>query len=401
MQPRAILRRSAACILLMLAAAVTAWYGFMRYQVGRGDRPFALHRPSARFFPITWVWEGDRWFYDRLDPKRASEAYGKAIVRDPVLMEAYLALASAKSAQGDRGTARGILRLFSTKLAAVSTWKWQEALLAYELGDDEAMEASFQFILERMPRRVRDACFLASQYWGSWDALADHVRPDIQPVLLRELIASRELTAARRLWDRMEEGGRPAERELTVQLVHALLQNDRIGDAKAVWRRRVGSTPNAVSNGGFEDPIEGMGFGWRFSKHPHVLAERTFSEAYEGRSCLHVRFLGEANVEFRHVSQVVPVEPGKPYRLQFARKARGITTDQGVFVEVSGFGCPGLSVRSTPVLGTRPWETERLDFTVPEACEAAVVRIRRGESLKFDSRITGDYWLDAVELISP
>ena len=75
----------------------------------------------------------------------------------------------------------------------------------------------------------------------------------------------------------------------------------------------------------------------------------------EGRYCLHLRFLGLKNVIFSHISQIIPVEPGKVYRLSFSRKSQALTTDQGVFLEVGGYQCDGLKVRSIPVRGTTPW----------------------------------------------
>jgi hypothetical protein len=50
------------------------------------------------------------------------------------------------------------------------------------------------------------------------------------------------------------------------------------------------------------------------------------------------------------------------------------------------------------VTGTTSWEAETLDFSVPSDCEAIWVQVCRAESLKFDNKISGDYWLDGVEL---
>ena len=38
----------------------------------------------------------------------------------------------------------------------------------------------------------------------------------------------------------------------------------------------------------------------------------------------------------------------------------------------------------------------KLDVPVPLGCEAIIVQLRRKESLMFDNKISGDYWLDAV-----
>ena len=98
-------------------------------------------------------------------------------------------------------------------------------------------------------------------------------------------------------------------------------------------------------------------------------------------------------------SGIIPVRPDTGYWLRFALKSRDLTTDQGIFVEIGGYGCEEFTVSSRPVLGTSPWTEEELEFVTPAGCEAVLLRVCRRESLKFDNRISGDYWLDAVELI--
>ena len=73
-----------------------------------------------------------------------------------------------------------------------------------------------------------------------------------------------------------------------------------------------------------------------------MLVERSTENPVEGSYGLHLRFMGTKNLEFNPVYQVIPVEPGKVYRLRFARKSKGLTTDRGVYLQVSGYRCEGL-----------------------------------------------------------
>jgi hypothetical protein len=129
-----------------------------------------------------------------------------------------------------------------------------------------------------------------------------------------------------------------------------------------------------------------------------VTVERSLEAPYEGSYCMHLRFNGSQNVSFNHAYQIVPVEGGRSYSLSFAQRSRNLTTDQGVAVEVAGHGCSGLKQRSDPMLGSSPWKKEELLFSVPAGCEAVVLRIVRKESLKFDSKISGDYSVDGMSL---
>jgi hypothetical protein len=50
------------------------------------------------------------------------------------------------------------------------------------------------------------------------------------------------------------------------------------------------------------------------------------------------------------------------------------------------------------IKGTNLWQTETLEFTPPEECNAVVVRLRRLKSRRFDSKIAGTLWLDDFKL---
>jgi hypothetical protein len=176
------------------------------------------------------------------------------------------------------------------------------------------------------------------------------------------------------------------------------MDSGRLAEAKAVWKWVQGGSTPGMADGGFEKPPLNQAFGWKFDQSPQVDIERSPLLPGSGSHSLHLRFRGTANVSFHHVSQVVPVEPGQGYVLRFLRKSRNLTTDQGIFIQISGFQCRGLSVRSRPVTGSLPWGQEELRFVAPEGCEAVLLQVRRGESHSFDSKISGDYWLDGVSL---
>lgn len=393
-----MIRRAGAALPALGLAVLLALYASARYHVGLLDEDFVRRHPASRWFPLASLLEGHRRFFRDLDPGGAAQAYRRALSGQATLMPAWFGLVRAEAHRGRTEEARRMLRFLSSALASVSTWKWEELLLAYELAEEGAFQAAFNFILERLPSRVPDACYTAQAFWGGWHVLADYTDAANRPVLLAELIRSRQLDAALDVWDRAARDGREPDERLTFRLVDALLRDGRLGEAKNLWRRHVGRDHPLVHNGGFEQAPAGAAFGWRIAPSGSVRVERTFTEALEGRYSLHVRFSGTANVNFHHVRQTVPVEPGGAYRLRFARKSRNLSTDKGVYLEVTGFGCSGLRAASEPVLGTRPWEWETLSFRVPENCQAVEIRLRRQESLKFDSKIVGDYWLDAVSV---
>ena len=50
------------------------------------------------------------------------------------------------------------------------------------------------------------------------------------------------------------------------------------------------------------------------------------------------------------------------------------------------------------ITGTHGWREVSIEFEMPEGCRAAVVRLRRLPSNRFDSKIRGTLWLDDFRL---
>ena len=109
-------------------------------------------------------------------------------------------------------------------------------------------------------------------------------------------------------------------------------------------------------------------------------------------------FLGNKNMACVFLQQVVPVTPGRQYQLTYWWKSKGITTDQGPFVDIYSYDTKGLELKGSKAMGSRDWAQAALDFTAPANCHAVVVQLRRNESLRFDSQIRGVLWVDDFAL---
>lgn len=384
--------------LFLLLAACLIGYGIASNRLAARDQAFIQNHAFMDLLPTTWLWKGDVAYYDNLDPAGAAADYRQAIARQPLMIQAWLALAKVELAQGHRQQARRILDLLAPRLARVSTWKWQQLLLAYDLQDSDHFASCFNFILARLPDRTKDACYLAARFWGSWTATLPHVAPDNRAVYFQQLIRDKQVDAALSLWHTMQASGTLPERKVQLWFCAFLLGHKRLAAAEKVWSGLSGSSSGQVYNGGFEKQPLRAPFDWTLRKTPDVSTERTALTTYQGQYALRLHFRGKTNVNYYHTYQIVPVEPGQHYVLHFAEKSRGITTDQGVFVEAISYRCRGLYVHSEPLTGTHPWQVQDLNIAVPADCRAILVRVRRKQSLMFDNKIEGDYWLDAVGL---
>ncbi len=385
-------------IALLGAAGWLFVNAYASYQL-RGRVPdFILKSPLASFFSAVWLFRGNYLYFEENDPSAAARCYRKAVSIEPSFIDPWIGLARADLASGKKEEARQILRMILPVTADVGTWKWDELQLDYGLGDNAAFSACFNYILVHLPDHVDQACRLAAEFWGGWGDASARVLPGGRTVFLNRLIGFRKPGAALILWKQMLQAGPVPDRKMKLRFCQFLLDCGRIGEAKKVWSEWEGNGCPELYNGGFEQAPLNTAFGWRIAPERDFLIERTSREAYRGKWCLHLRFSGKKNLVLNRTLRIIPVEPGRDYVLEFAQKARSLTTDQGVYLAVVGYGCKGLDARSKPVTGTIGWTGEKIDVPVPKGCEAVALQICRNESLKFDCDISGDYWLDAVKM---
>lgn len=427
-------------LVFLVMAFSLFWHGLVTKQITEGDIEFQRSHSLGHLFPTILHLRGQLALYEELDSAGAADYLRRAASLQPTRIRVWLDLARVELTEGRSEEAARILSMLRPLLGHVSTWKWQELLLAFDLRDEAYFAECFNFILSRLPHRVHEACGLGRRFWGSWGGCLPVLAPGVRLAYLNQLMRAGEADVALQLWSTLREsessglrGESPASPdksnsksvlsrdksgpvnpetitpELEIRFCQFLMDRSRLSAAKKVWsdfkgRRKTGSgdagaqAGGFICDGGFEEPPLGAAFGWRFARNDDVVIERRVEAPFAGSFSLRLQFTGRKNVAFSHVSQVVPVESGRSYRLGFARKSRNLTTDQGVYLAVTGFKCEGLAARTQPVTGTRPWEEEWLEFSVPPACEAVVVQVRRNASLMFDSKISGDYWLDGIAM---
>ena len=118
------------------------------------------------------------------------------------------------------------------------------------------------------------------------------------------------------------------------------------------------------------------------------------TEGHGHTAGLKVVFLGQANIDFHHLYQIVPLPSGTDYRLSFWWRGLNISTDQGPFIDLAGYDCAGFYVRGPMLLGSAGWRETQIEFAPPPDCKAVRLRLRRTTSSRFDNKIEGSVWLD-------
>ncbi|MEJ2080735.1 MAG: tetratricopeptide repeat protein [Acidobacteriota bacterium] len=90
---------------------------------------------------------------------------------------------------------------------------------------------------------------------------------------------------------------------------------------------------DCVFNGGFEAEPLGGGFGWVLPRDSRIYYERDYRERFEGMASLRIEFGGESNPDYTGPHQMLILPAGR-LRLEFTARSEGITSDQGISVEL-------------------------------------------------------------------
>ena len=335
------------------------------------------------------------WYQN--DSAAAVRFLRQAVAQDSFYMDAWLRLAQAEVDLGNPEKAGTILKFTDHLTQNVYRWKWDQTLLARELGMEGLLLRNINFLIGHRAM-VPDAFQLLDLHLNQSAAATIQVLDSGNLVpFLEWLMRWGRAEDAYIAWQKIDEHG-IADESIRLKYVHFLIGKKRVPHAAKIWRAHTGL--DGMANPGFEHEITHRGFDWRYTADSRGKwsIRRTLSEALAGAHSLKIMFEGNENLSFAHLYQIVPVDPLTPYRLAYNWRSRNITTDQGPFVEIYGYDRKGIYFKGPMMIGTNEWYKQDVDFAVPENCHAVVVRLRRLPSKRFDSKIAGTLWLDDFTL---
>ncbi|MGA6924326.1 MAG: hypothetical protein WBY88_01525 [Desulfosarcina sp.] len=330
-------------------------------------------------------------------PEKAATYFRRTVSEQVLALDAWLKLAEAEAAMGHAQRAKEILAFTMELTEQVFKWRWSQALLARELAVEATFYRSINDLLSRQTL-VQDALQLLHTHLdGQTSTVITALEPAYLPAYLDWLMRWGMAEESGAVWQIMASDAE-VDKATALRYAHFLLSHKRIDAAVEIWRSATGTT--GLTNPGFESDISSQGFDWRYwgEKDGGWELKRTHSESAEGDYALRIDFKGAENISFQHLYQIVPTPPGKAYRFSYRWKTRGITTDQGPFVEIFSYDGQALYHKGDIMSATHDWQAGDITFTVPADCRATVVRLRRLPSMRFDSKIRGTLWLDDFRL---
>jgi hypothetical protein len=383
--------------------------GWWMFQYNWRQRPIAnkAYRFTAQeanrlqAYPRAQYQYGQRaWFQNDLD--EAAGYFRRAVTSDVLYLDAWHRLAEVAAAAGRQRSARDILAFTTGLTRNVYRWKWQQMLLARELGDERVFFQNANYLLSHEVLEQDALQLLHSYFGGDEEAVAGVLETAHWEAYLKWLMRWSMVDKTLTIWQRLMESQLP-DTELGLKYAHFLLHQKRIKASWDIWRRYRGG--EQITNPGFESDITQRGFDWRFrnERSENWQIRRVSDTSHEGDYALKIDFKGRENVSFHHLYQIIAAESLAQYRLSYAWKGSNITTDQGLFVEVSSYDSKGLYTVGPLMVGSSDWRQEVIEFTLPENSQAAIIRLRRRPSHRFDNKISGTLWVDdfRIERLSP
>ena len=330
-------------------------------------------------------------------PEKAAVYFRQAVSRNILFIDAWLRLAEAQAAMGHEANARAILTVVSQMTDQVLRWKWPQMVLASQLDMNERFYRNANDLLSRQTLQQDTLQLLHTRLKGDASAVIGVLTPPNLTAYLEWLMRWGMAEESLVVWQAMTARV-PAETTLALSYAHFLLGHKYINQSVDIWQQYTGNI--GLTNPGFENSITRQGFDWRITddKAGNWELKRVYSESTQGNYAIRLKFHGKANIAFHHFYQILPVTPDAAYRLTYAWKSRGITTDQSPYMEIVGYGNCHVHKIGTMMTGTHAWQDDSIVFTAPADCRAVVVRLRRKISMRFDSKIRGKVWLDHFRL---
>lgn len=348
------------------------------------------------------------------DVDLALASYLKAISLNPVNAMYWLGLAKTFESNGDlKATKSALKRALALNPTYVKT-RWMAVNLMLKEGVGNPVQ-DLGGIIKDFPKERKRAF-----------SVLHRVTNNDVPLILKEaigkelslmteyldfLISRDDARGVDVLWSAVSERFEIDE-GLRVKYINYLVSTEQIVKARSYWSEHIkggraggvpgGESGNLILNSGFEDEICENLLCWTIRGAKGFKAGITGIEeklSYQGARSLRIEFDGTANINFHHISMIVPLEPGKSYTLSALIKTERLTTKNGFFIGLYGIGGCKFSARTKALTGSNAWGESSVEITPPQGCRTGVVRLRRIKSEKFDNLIEGQVWLDEIRLV--
>lgn len=332
------------------------------------------------------------------DPAKAQSLFQQALVYNPFFIPAWIGLCELKSATGQTKEALSIFSYLNTLTKNITRYRWQKALLSYQLEQYNALADDLSYLISYLPKKRKQALKLAFSVWTDPYLLLEKIGKANISHLFKYTLHKKRLDKALTLWPTYKQAiDDPNKSKIILRFIYLLLHNKRILLAKKIWKEQIHNEEGLYNSDFAHLPLQ-TAFTWHIYNQKGSQWERIPEVNGSIKFLLHIHFAGSDNMRYTGFSQNVPVTPQKSYTLSGSVRTRKITTDQRPFFEVVGFQCRAEKVFSESFKENQEWTPFALTFTPPQGCEVMTIRLRRNKSKNIDNLIAGDIWIKDMKL---
>jgi tetratricopeptide (TPR) repeat protein len=339
------------------------------------------------------------------DTTKAIAHYQESIRRSPLQAGVWIDLSKAYRTNGQAAESEHSLER-AVKLSPNNPDLMWEAGTYWLINNeqDKAVDALKRYILLEPSRQnvVYDLCWRL-QIGNSY--ILKNLLPDsyeYRAQYLSYLISTQHPAEAEEAWKTIDINS--LDKDLFIKYVNFLIASGLYDDAWMIWKTATDrmeeieqhDETSLVWDPGFELEMLNGGFGWTIRETEGVNVFIDYSIHMSGKRSIGVSFDGRHNPDITIAQQVIRTNPSSKYSLRGYVKTASLTTTNGIFLNVLGHNCSGLNKRSEVVSGTSFWKELAVDFDTPADCRAITIAIRREKSDKFDNKIEGTAWIDAI-----
>jgi len=321
---------------------------------------------------------------------RAQQEYEAAARLNPDRANHWLELSKYYEQTGDTARSRQAMQMALEKDPNYAQTHWPAANLYIRLKDLQPADLELRRTADLDVSYVEQVLDLGWHFYQNPRKILDTYVPDTKAanlIALNYFVDRRDRGGAALAWDRLRTF-RTTARERFPYIDHLV----SIGMPHTAWEIFSSASKGDTSgffNPGFETDLMNGGFDWRFTSWENARARRDSLVVKDGFASFLVTFNGKENVDYSHLWHWLPVRKGASYNLRFWMKTEGVSTDEGMFVEVDG----RTSEKQT---GSNEWTEFNIPFRA--TTELVTVRLRRVPSKKLENLLMGKVWVDAFSL---
>jgi hypothetical protein len=336
----------------------------------------------------------------RYDLKDAEHHFRMALRRYPLHLYSWYGLARTYYETGNRDEGNLLFDQMLNAITINGELAWNSGIFLFVKGEGMRGSRFIAKYLRLTPgafREVLDLCYrldigIRQIYFDVLDE-----RPEYQERLMSYLADRKKIADIEFVWNTVSHDSLSGK--VKVKACNSLINDGGHELAEDIWRNiSVQKTKKTINNSDFEYGIAGGCYGWHIGRAKGMRTYQDREISVSGMRSLRVEFDGNHNPGVTILRQIVPVDEDGHYSLDAYIRTKDITTTNGLYFSVYGFGCAMKARRSQVFTGTQRWKRVRIEFELPDECNAVMVRLSRDKSRKFNNKIGGTAWVDTVSI---